>query len=301
VTDPDDFIDMARRAEEIGFDAFLIPDHLGALSPEIAMATVAQVTERIKVGSIVFNNDFRHPVILAQQAAAIDVFSGGRLELGLGAGWNEPEYVAMGTEIDPPSVRIARMEEAAIILKRLFGGKSLSFAGEHYDVVDHTIVPVPIQGADLPVHIGGNGDKLLAAAARTADVVGLTGFSAKDSQAHLTHFSTVGAANRIAHVRAHAGDRFDEIEFGALVQRLVVTDDRQAAAQAAVDEMREAGLPLVPTADELLDSPFAFFGTEDEIATQFVRHRDELGISYFTLLGAQMEAAAPIVAEVTGT
>ena len=300
VSDRSEFLDLARRAEAIGFDAFLIPDHLGAVSPEIAMTAVAAATERIKVGSIVFNNDFRHPVILAQQIAAIDVFSGGRVELGLGAGWNEPEYAAMGAGIDRPSVRIARMEEAAIILKRLFTGESVTFDGDHYRLDDHTIAPLPPQGADLPIHIGGNGDRVLAAAARRADIVGLTGFSAKASTPHLTHFSSRGAADRIAHVRAHAGDRFADIEFGALVQRLVVTDDREAAGRAVVSEVEEAGMPVVPSLDDMLDSPFAFFGTHDEISAQLLRHRDELGISYFTIFGDSIEMAEPIVRELTG-
>ena len=301
VTDADDFIEFAQWAETAGFDVLLIPDHLGAVSPEVAMTAVAQATTTIKVGSFVFNNDFRHPVILAQQAAALDMFSNGRLELGLGAGWNEPEYTAMGWTIDRPSVRIARMEEAAVILKQLFAGEPVTFDGEHYQIVDHTVNPIPPQGSGLPLHIGGNGDKLLAAAARTADIVGLTGFSAIKSTPNLTHFDADGAADRIEHVRQNAGDRFGDIEFGALIQRVIVTGDREEAAAGVVSDAEEAGYPVIPTANQLLDSPFSLFGTHDEMKAQITRYRDQLGITYFTVFRQFAADFAPVVADLAGT
>src|SRR3954466_4838921 len=134
----------ARRAEQMGYHALVIPDHLlGQFSPTIALATVAAATQTIRVAAFVHNNDLRHPAVLAQDLASIDVLSGGRLDVAIGAGWNKPEYDAIGLPFDPTPVRQARLAESITVLKGLFGGESFSFAGDHYTITDYAARPLP--------------------------------------------------------------------------------------------------------------------------------------------------------------
>ncbi|MBV9822600.1 MAG: LLM class flavin-dependent oxidoreductase, partial [Actinobacteria bacterium] len=148
----------ARRAEQLGYHALVIPDHLlGQLSPTIALATVAAATETVRLAAFVHNNDLRHPAVLAQDLASLDVLSGGRLDVGIGAGWNKPEYDAIGLPFDPTPVRQARLAEAVAVLKGAFSGEPFSFAGEHYTITDHTGQPVPVQRPHPPFFIGGGG------------------------------------------------------------------------------------------------------------------------------------------------
>src|SRR5690348_7842057 len=125
----------ARRAEETGYHAMVVPDHLiEQFSPTVVMATVAAATSTLRVSSFVTNNDLRHPAVLAQDLASIDVLSGGRLDIAIGAGWNKPEYDAIGLPFDPTPVRQARLAEAIAVLKGVFSGAPFSFAGEHYTI-----------------------------------------------------------------------------------------------------------------------------------------------------------------------
>src|SRR3954464_153793 len=128
----------SRRAEQLGSHALVLPDHLlGQLSPMVAMATVAAATSTLRVSAFVLNNDLRHPAVLAQDPASLDVLSGGRLDIAIGAGWNKPEYDAIGLAFDPTPVRQARLAESITVLKGLFSGTSFSFAGDHYTITDY--------------------------------------------------------------------------------------------------------------------------------------------------------------------
>src|SRR4051794_21671749 len=164
----------ARRAEQLGYHALVMPDHLlEQLSPVVAMATVAAATSTLRVSGFVLNNDLRHPAVLAQDLASIDVLSGGRLDVAIGAGWNKPEYDAIGIPFDPTPVRQARLAESVTVLKGLFGGAPFSFAGEHYTITDYTGEPVPVQRPHPPFFIGGGGRRTLTLAGREANIVGL--------------------------------------------------------------------------------------------------------------------------------
>ncbi len=163
----------ARRAEAAGFSVLVYPDHLVLpLGVVPALAFAAGATDRIRLAPFVLNNDLRHPAVLAQDLATVDVLSGGRLEVALGAGWNEPEYRAIGLPFAPVGVRVSRLAEAIAVLKGCFGGRRFSFAGEHYVVVDHEGLPVPVQRPAPPLFVGGGGRRILELAAREADIVG---------------------------------------------------------------------------------------------------------------------------------
>jgi len=292
-----EFSDAVRRADASGYDVVLIPDHLGVLSPEVAMMAAAERSDRLRIGSFVFNNDFRHPVVLARQAASLDLLSGGRLELGLGAGWNVPEYEAAGIAFDRGGIRVSRMEESVRILKALFAGDTVDFVGEHYTITNHTLVPAPPQGADLPIFIGGNGDRMLAIGARHADIVGLTGFRMVKDVPVTEWFGAAAIARRLAHVRGAAGDRAHALELNALIQNVIITKDRRAAARKVVDEWGMAGFDI----DVALDTPFMLFGSVRDIADQLRRYREELGFTYFAVGSVAGPGFDAVVEELAGS
>ena len=288
VTSRAEFVDLARRAEADGFSSLLIADHLGSLSPMVAAGVAAAETEHIRVGPHVLNNDFRHPAFLAQQAATLDLLTDGRLELGIGAGHAKAEYDAAGWAFDPGGTRVGRLEESVGVLRRLFAGETVTSHGEHYTITEHTLEPLPPQGAALPILIGGNGDRILTMAARSADIIGLTGFSHDGEHFDLRYFTDEGLANRVALVREAAGDRFADIELNMLIQRVMITDDPEGAIAA-----------LGPDADPevLLGSAFYVIGTHDEVVSEFRRLRERHGISYFVTFEGRCDGFAHVMAE----
>lgn len=295
----DDLAQLARRFEAAHFDIMLVPDHLFTMSPDVALAWIAASTERLRIGTLVYNNDLRHPAIVAQQAATLDHLSGGRFELGLGAGWNEPEYRSTGLAFDRASIRIQRMEEAAALIRRLMSGEEVTHAGEHYRLDGHRVAPQPPQGAAMPIHIGGNGDKLLAAAARQSDIVGISPYGIGPNGLWPSHFGGDRIAERIDHVRRHAGDRFSELEINVPVQRIVVTDDRDRALEALAERMAEQW-ETAPSAAELSESPFVFIGTHEQLADQFRHWHESHGISFFSAWARDASALEPVVASIIG-
>jgi probable F420-dependent oxidoreductase len=173
-----EWADKARRVEVLGYAVLLVPDHLAELlAPFPALAAAAAATTRLRIGTAVLNNDFRHPVLLAREAATVDVLSDGRLELGIGAGHMQSEYEEAGLGFDPGATRVERLAEAVAMVKRLLEGETVTFAGGHYRVTGHTIHPRPVQRPRPPIFIGGSAPRLLRVAARAADVVGLTGIA----------------------------------------------------------------------------------------------------------------------------
>lgn len=174
---------VAVLAEGAGFDSVWVSDHLfldwskyggpstaqGSLECWTTLSALAGATARIRIGSLALCNDLRNPALLAKMAATLDVLSEGRLELGMGAGWYEPEYVAAGIDFDPPRVRIERLGEAVEIVVRLLSGEELDFDGRHYKLKGAISRPQPVQTPRPTVWVGGKGDRLLAAAARVSD------------------------------------------------------------------------------------------------------------------------------------
>jgi probable F420-dependent oxidoreductase len=282
---------LARTVEASGFDVLLQSDHLvPALSPFTSLAHAAAVTERLRVGTLVLNNDLRHPVITAREAASLDVLSGGRVELGVGAGHMRFEYDEVGIRFDPARMRVGRLEEAVAVIRGLLAGEEVSLDGAHYQLAGHQL-GFDTPQRPVPLLVGGNGDRVLALAAQQADIVGLVGFGHReaDTQVRLTHFGEAGLAERIAHVRAAAGDRFASLELSVLVQRVEITDDAEAAVQPLVER-----LDGVPAAD-ILASPFVLIGTVDELVTKLHDLRRRSGVSYVACFEAALEPMTEVI------
>jgi probable F420-dependent oxidoreductase len=291
-----DWRSQAQRAEALRFDTLLLPDHLDdTFPPLVAAAAAAEATQRLHFGSFVANNDFRHPVLLAREAATLGLLSDGRFELGVGAGHMRSEYEQAGIGFDPAAVRVARLAESVRILRGLLAGEAVTYHGAHYQVTGHRAAPVP--PSPVPLLVGGNGRQLLTVAAEHADIVGFTGFSPDPSGAgvRLSHFGAGGLEDRIGQVRRRAGRRFGSLELNVLIQRVIVTDDRRAAAEG----LRR----LIPamSIDEVLDSPFLLIGTYDEMAQALRERRDRFGVSYWVVFAERpgsdqtLDTLAPVI------
>jgi probable F420-dependent oxidoreductase len=282
----------AREAEAAGFDVFQVGDHVGTqLSPFVALAAAAAATSTIRIGTLVLNNDLRHPVAVAQEAATLDRVSDGRVELGLGAGHSFTEYTAMGLDFDPPAVRKVRLAEAVEILRPLLDGHTVDYAGSHYQVAGaQTLRPVQTR---LPLLVGVNGRAALTHAARHADTVALTmlGRTLEDGQHHEMRWVAERLDATIELVRAAAGDRWARLELHALVQAVVVTDARASVAEDLSQQLS------TPSSD-VMATPFLCLGTHEEMAHHLLACRARWGISYFTV--RDIEAFAPVMALVRG-
>jgi probable F420-dependent oxidoreductase len=213
----------ARRAEELGYDILLAPDHVGAqLSPIAAMAFAAASTERLRVGSYVFANDFRHPLVLAREAHSMHILTAGRFELGMGAGWDVSDYEKLGRTYDPVGRRIDRLTEAVPLVKRLLGGETVDHEGANYRMKGAYAGPPPVGASRSRILIGGSGPRVLRLAAREADNVGLHPRFNASRRARLGEATDEGTARKIAILRAEAGPRFEEIELNVMIARAML-------------------------------------------------------------------------------
>jgi probable F420-dependent oxidoreductase len=292
--------EKARKIEALGFDTLNLPDHLTEhIAPMPALVMAAAATTRLRVGTNVLNNDLRHPVLVAREAAAVDLLTEGRLQLGLGAGSIAAEYREAGLRFDRGATRVARLAEAVDVIKRLLSGERVSFAGQHYRVTGHAIAPLPVQQPHPPILIGGYGPRLLALAAREADIVGLSGINFRDggrSPPDLSGWRASTVDDRLRLVREAAGeDRVARLELNALVQRVVATDDRRRAA----DELTARWPQL--SAEEFLESPFVLVGTTDQMVADLLARRQRWGISYYVVFEPYLDAFAPVVARLAGS
>jgi probable F420-dependent oxidoreductase len=277
----------ARAAEAAGFDVFQVADHVGAQpTPLVALTAAASATSAIGLGTLVLNNDLHHPVVLAQEVATLDQLSGGRVELGLGAGHSFTEYAAMGLAFDPPGVRKERLGEAVEIVRALLDGDAVQHEGTHYSVVEASTLR-PAQ-AHVPLLVGVNGRTALAHAARHADIIGLTmlGRTLEDGQHHEVRWEATRLDATVGWIREAAGERAPDLGLHALVQSVQVTDDRRAAAERLGAEIRTA-------AADVLATPFVCLGTHEEMARHLLACRERWGISYFTV--RDVDAFAPVM------
>ena len=295
-----EWAEKALRIEELGYQVFTVPDHLtDFLAPFPALVSAAAASARLRIGTNVLNNDLRHPVLLAREAATVDFLSDGRLQLGLGAGSMRAEYEEAGLNFDRGALRVARLTEAVAIIKRLLGGETVTFTGNHYRVANHTIAPLPVQRPHPPILIGGNGRQLLALAAREADIVGLGGITFGNRgapPADLSGWRVAAVDERIKLIREAAGEeRYAQLEIHALLQGVIVTNDRRRAAE----ELRVRWPQL--TAEEILQAPYVLIGTLEEISAGLCARRQRWGISGYTVQEPYMEAFAPVVVELAGT
>lgn len=292
-----ELIDQARQAEDLGYATLVFEDHLTkALSPIPAMVAAAEATTTLRVGSYVFGNDFRHPVQLARDAATVDLLTDGRLELGLGTGWTRSDYEQSGLPLDPPALRVARLEEAVQVLKGAWRGEPFSFTGKHYQISDLTGLPTPVQHPYPRLMIGGGGKRMLSLAASQADIVSVNARTTATGGLDFMSLTAEATAEKIGWIRASAGARFADLELNVLVIGATITTDRRRAAE---EGLRAYGLDKLMTVDQALEMPVSLFGTIDEIADQLVERRERFGFSYIVLMQGMVDFA-PVVARLAG-
>lgn len=293
--------ERARAAEDLGVTTFIQPDHLvPQMAPIPYLATVAALAKRIRISAFVHNNDLRHPAVLAQDLASLDVLSGGRLDVAIGAGWNEPEYRALGLPFDPIRVRQARLAEAIAVLKGCFGPHAFSFSGEHYTITDYDAYPKPVQQPHPPFLIGGGGRRTLELAAREAQTVGLAPRILPGGAPDPASLTWAATEEKIGWVRAAAGERFADLEFNVYPSQwpIVVTDDMRGEARRVIDRLRErSGVEL--TEQEVIDAPHIFIGSIERFVEKFSELRERLGINSF-LVGS-LDELGPVVERLAGT
>jgi probable F420-dependent oxidoreductase len=301
VVDGRQLADKAHRAESIGYDVLVFTDHLiEQLAPIPAMATVAATTERLRIGTFVLNNELRHPAVLAQDLATLDVLSEGRLEIAIGAGWNKPEFDAIGLPFDGVGTRVDRLTEAIDVLKGVFQHEPFTYSGRHYTITAYDGQPKPIQKPHPPLFVGGGGRRILTLAGREADIVGLAPRTLSGQRTDPRSLTLAAAEEKIGWVREAAGERFDGLEFNVYPSGspFMITDHARAEAAKVVDRHRKrTGFEL--TEDEVLESPHVFIGSVDGLAEKFGMLRERLGVSSFMV--GPVEDLAPVVERLVGT
>ena len=292
-----DWTAQARRAEDLGYSTIFIPDHFGdQLAPLPALTAAAATTTTIRVGTLVLDNDYRHPVVLAKELATLDVLSDGRLEIGIGSGWMRSDYDESGIPYDAPGVRVDRFAEGVQIIKGLLGPDPVTVEGEHYRVTNHQGLPKPVQQPHPPILIGGGKERMLRLAAREADIVGIN--PSIDSGQIDSDAARAGRADvtdqKLAWVRDEAGDRFDDLEINFLNFATIVTDER--------DQVAESMAPIFDLdPKEVTSYPHALIGSADQLTEDLHARRERWSASYVVVQAGSMDAFAPVVAALAGT
>jgi probable F420-dependent oxidoreductase len=284
---------LAQRAEQLGYSVLLCSDHLDLsgthftdLSPVPALAAAAAATHRIALGTSVFNQDLRHPAVLAQEVASLDILSEGRFEIGLGAGWAENEYDWAGLRFDPIGTRIERLAEYTHIVKALLEEREVSFEGTHFRITKMPGGPTPVRQPRPPIMMGGAYRRMLCLAAREADIVSILCPSS----------ASAAMEERLEWIRDAAGERFGELELSTVVMTVAVGGGgRHDLARVANERQGAQGVQVPLSEDELLNSPSALVGSVDSIAEKLMMWRARWGISYVIIGYPQMEEFGPVV------
>jgi probable F420-dependent oxidoreductase len=294
---PSSWRDTARHLEGLGYSTLFIPDHFGdQYGPLVALTVAAEATTTLRVGSLVFGNDYRHPVVLAKEVATLDLFSGGRVEFGLGAGWMTTDYEQSGMAEDPPGVRIDRMAESLAVMKALWATGEATFEGKHYRITGAEGAPRPAQRPHPPIIIGGGGRRVLSIAARQADIVGVNPSLAAGAIGPEVLESALAEYYhpRIGWIREAAGDRYDALELQVLTFLVQIVPDRARA-------LADLASVLALTPEQIDGSPIALIGTTDQIVEILRERRETFGFSYVVVHEAEIESFAPVVAALAGT
>ena len=290
-----EWVELARRTERHGYSVLTMPDHFGdQLAPLPAMQTALDATTTLRTCALVYDNDYKHPVVLAKELATMDVLSDGRVEIGLGAGWMKSDYDQSGIPYDSPGVRIDRFVEGLHIIKEAMRPGPFSFQGTHYTITDYNGLPKPVQSLP-PVLIGGGGKRVLGIAAREADIVGInaTLHAGKVGPEAIATITVEAVEEKVAIVREAAGERFDQIEMNIRAFMVNVTDDGANA---------RAGLAGVLHVDQSMidNTPFALIGSPNELVETLLARRERFGFSYIIVGAEDVESFAPVVAALNG-
>jgi probable F420-dependent oxidoreductase len=284
---------FARRAESLGYDTLYVPDHLsGQISPIAALSAAATATTRLRIGPYVFANDFRHPLVMAREAATLDFLSGGRLELGMGAGWRRSDYQQLGYRYAEPGRRIDRLVESLGIVKRLLAGETVTHDGPHYRLERARIAPMPVQ-RPVPIQIGAGGPRMLRLAAREANVVGLIPQFTRRGVPRLTDATEGALARKVALLRSEAGPRFDDLQLSIYCADAGMV----GSGHSLLGSMGSAakGALVAP-----VGSPYLLYGTLGGLRERLLRRREALGISHYAIPHHAMESMAPLLEALAG-
>lgn len=294
---PDAWAGLARKVEDLGYYSLTVSDHLDEqIAPIAALMAAANATTTLRIGSMLFCNDYRHPVVLAKEAATLDVLSGGRFDLGLGAGWLHTDYERAGIKLDPPGVRVDRLEEALAVLKGLFADGPCVYEGAHYQVRGLDGTPKPVQRPYPPIVIGGGGRRVLSLAAREADVVAVNMSMHKGviDQSVGANATAAATDQKIAWIREAAGDRWPDLVLQTRIHLALVGYDRTETANNLA-----AGFGLTP--EEAIGTPHALFGSVEEIVDDLLVRRERFGFSSVGIALDALDAMAPVVAKLAGS
>jgi probable F420-dependent oxidoreductase len=293
----------ARQIEDAGYATLLIRDHFvrepfgDQFAPLVALTAAADATTTLRVGTLVVANDYRHPVLLAKEAATLDVLSHGRFELGLGAGWAKHEYEQAGLPFEAPGVRVSRLAETLQVLKGLWAPSPLSFSGTHYTIAHLEGFPKPVQQPHPPIMLGAGGKRMLALAAREATIIGVltgdysTGVEVDDP---LQRVGTT-IAQKINWVRQAAGERFHDLELSMVLTPVPSAEQHRAAEQLAA----ERGWSSI-SAEQVLDMPSLVIGSVEQMVEQLYQRRERFGFSYYVVTDRHLQTLAPVVAQLAG-
>jgi probable F420-dependent oxidoreductase len=291
------WVDLARRAEDIGFSTLFMPDHFGdQLAPVPALMAAADATTSLRIGTLVHDNDYKHPVVLAKEAATLDVLSDGRLEFGLGAGWMNTDYEQSGIPKDSARVRIDKLQEALDVIEGLWSPGAFDYDGEHYDITGLDGLPKPIQQPRPPIIIGGGGKRVLSLAGRRADIIGIAPRAASGAiDAEAAASGTADATDeKLAWVRAAAGDRYDDLEVNVLLFAVVPTDDPGPTYEML------AGIFGIDAA-EGPEVPHVLVGSPEQMCESLIARRERWDMSYVICQADALDAMVPVIARLADT
>jgi probable F420-dependent oxidoreductase len=299
----DGLLAEARRAEALGYSTLLLRDHFvpepfgDQLAPLVALTAAACATSTLRVGSLVLDNDYRHPVMLAKEAATLDVVSDGRFELGIGAGWLRAEHLRAGMPFDDPAVRVSRLEESLQILKGLLAGPAFTFHGEHYAVDGIAGFPAPVQRPHPPILVGAGSRRMLGIAGREADIVGILPRALPEGEisGELSERAPATLDRKVAWVRQAAEGRSRDVELSMVLSVAIHPDPRKAAERFAVEEGWGAA-----AGELVLEMPSVAAGPVERVVEELERRRDRYGFSYLVVADGDMEAFAPVVQRLAG-
>ena len=293
-----EWVELARRVEDNGYDVLTMPDHFtDQLAPVPALTAAASATTTLRLGALVFDNDYKHPVVLAKELATMDVLSDGRTEIGIGAGWMVSDYEQAGMPYDSPKVRIDRFVEGLAVIKGAMAEGAFSHSGEHYTITNYNGMPKPVQTPCPPILIGGGGKRVLTIAAREADIIGINGtLTAGVVGPEAISTMTADAVDEkvdIVAAAAIAANRLEAIEMNIRTFFVKVTDDR-ASTVSGISTMLNVPEKLID------ESPFALIGSVQHVTEQLLARRERWGFSYTIVGGENIEEMAPVVAALRG-
>ena len=287
--------ELARRTEAAGYEVLTMPDHFtDQLAPVPALMAAASATTTLRVGALVFDNDYKHPVVLAKELATIDLLSDGRLDIGLGAGWMISDYEEAGMPYDSPKVRIDRFIEGVAVIRGAMAEGAFSFSGDHYTITNYNGQPKPMQ-ARPPLLIGGGGKRVLSYAAREADIIGINGTMTAGvvGPEAISTMTAEAVTDKVNIVIDAAGSRLPNIEMNIRAFFVKVTDD----AAGTIDGVAQM-IGVTPSMVE--ETPFALIGPPSKLIEDLIARRERWGFSYIIVGAEDVDTFAPVVASLNG-